>query len=271
VAVITVDGLRPDAITAEHAPSLTRLMTEGMSSAVGQTVMPSLTLPAHTSIFTGLVPQRHGITWNDDDTTIARPLEAVTVFDLLVGTGIRSAVFAAKGKLRVLTRPNAPTYLYLPSGNDAWLSARVVEDVRQFYSSGALKPRFVFIHLPDADFAGHEHGWMSAGYFAGVRKADEAFGKIWQVLREKYGANLVIIVTADHGGLNRGHGDGSVQSMRVPLMFWGADVRQGVMAGTVRVVDVAPTVLTLMRLGVPAGLDGRALTSPFEAAAQAGH
>lgn len=263
VVVISMDGLRPDAISAEHAPALSRLISEGASSLVAETAMPSLTLPAHTSMLTGLVPPRHGITWNDDDTTISRPLTAVTVFDRLANAGVRTAMFAGKGKLRALTVSGAPTYLSAPPGNGGWIAAQVAEELRSYLQSTAQLPQLIVVHLPDADYAGHEHGWMTSGYLDGVRKADLAFGKIWNMLREKLGSNLIVIVTADHGGIERAHGDGSQQSMRIPFLVWGRGVRNAVLTESIRAVDIAPTVLSLFQLSVPPSLDGHVLTSPF--------
>ncbi len=266
VVVISIDGLRPDAIDGEHMPALSQLISQGASSLVAETVLPSLTLPAHTSMLTGLVPQRHGITWNDDDTTISRPLTVATVFDVLATAGVRTALFAGKGKLRALTVAGAPTYLSAPPGNGAWNAAQVVEELRTYLLSRTPVAQLIVVHLPDADYAGHGNGWMTSGYFDGVRKADLAFGQVWDMVREKLGSNLIVIVTADHGGIERGHGDASQQSMRIPFLVWGRGVRNEALAGSIRVVDVAPTVLSLLRVTVPTGLDGHVLTSPFTSA-----
>src|SRR6267378_3240742 len=52
VIVISVDGLRADAIHKFHAPTIERLMREGRYSLTAQTINTSLTLPAHTSMLT---------------------------------------------------------------------------------------------------------------------------------------------------------------------------------------------------------------------------
>src|SRR5689334_12837495 len=53
VVVVSIDGLRPDAIARFKAPTLTRLMHEGRYSLSAQTISLSLTLPSHTSMLTG--------------------------------------------------------------------------------------------------------------------------------------------------------------------------------------------------------------------------
>ncbi|HEY5902494.1 MAG TPA: alkaline phosphatase family protein, partial [Anaerolineales bacterium] len=62
VVIISIDGLRPDAIDAAPMPVLQELLRGGAYSLSAQTVMPSTTLPAHTSMLSGLCPSAHGIT-----------------------------------------------------------------------------------------------------------------------------------------------------------------------------------------------------------------
>src|SRR5688572_850900 len=65
VVVVSVDGLRPDAIGTFAAPTLQRLIREGSYSLSASTIHPSKTLPSHTSMLTGQPPERHGVLWNN--------------------------------------------------------------------------------------------------------------------------------------------------------------------------------------------------------------
>ena len=49
VVLVSIDGLRPDAITTFAAPTLQRLMREGSYTLTASTINPSKTLPSHTS------------------------------------------------------------------------------------------------------------------------------------------------------------------------------------------------------------------------------
>src|SRR5215510_3735219 len=62
--VLVLDGLRPDAITAEETPHLWRLRTEGVNFANGHAVFPTVTRANATAIATGTYPQRNGIFGN---------------------------------------------------------------------------------------------------------------------------------------------------------------------------------------------------------------
>jgi predicted AlkP superfamily pyrophosphatase or phosphodiesterase len=51
--VVSIDGLRPDAISTYGAATLQRLMREGSYTLCASTIHPSTTLPSHTSMLTG--------------------------------------------------------------------------------------------------------------------------------------------------------------------------------------------------------------------------
>lgn len=70
---VVIDGLRPDAIHASSAPFLNKLMEEGRSTRQAQTVMPSVTLPCHNSMFRSVPPERHGIS--------SETLQGVSIMD----------------------------------------------------------------------------------------------------------------------------------------------------------------------------------------------
>jgi predicted AlkP superfamily pyrophosphatase or phosphodiesterase len=75
VLMISVDGLRPDYVTAadRHGlkiPALRRFVTEGAFAEGVLGVIPTVTYPSHTTLITGVWPAKHGIFSN----TIFDPL-----------------------------------------------------------------------------------------------------------------------------------------------------------------------------------------------------
>jgi predicted AlkP superfamily pyrophosphatase or phosphodiesterase len=69
LVMISVDGLRPDYITAAQAhgvkaPNLRRFLTEGTYADSVQGVIPTVTYPSHTTLVTGVWPATHGILAN---------------------------------------------------------------------------------------------------------------------------------------------------------------------------------------------------------------
>jgi predicted AlkP superfamily pyrophosphatase or phosphodiesterase len=69
LVMISIDGLRPDYITAADAhgakvPNLRRFMKEGTYADGVQGVVPTVTYPSHTTLITGVWPAKHGILAN---------------------------------------------------------------------------------------------------------------------------------------------------------------------------------------------------------------
>ncbi len=266
VVVISIDGLRPDAISAAGATTMQRLIHEGAASLTAQTVLPSITLPSHVSMLTGVVPARHGISWNDDRIAQTGAVGVPTVFDQAREAGLTSAMFAGKSKLGHLLRAETRMQSGLPPRDSLWMAdrvaANVVEFLRQARTAGGAD--VMFVHLPDADLAGHSNGWMSSKYLEAVRRADGAVAQIWQALRQAYDDDFTLIVTADHGGLGSNHNDGSPESTQIPWIAWGSGVRPQVLPAGIRIVDTAATVLWLLGLPAPAGWDGKAVMGAFQ-------
>src|SRR5687768_8438547 len=146
VMIISIDGLRPDAIDLFRAPTLQRLMREGTYSRDAQTVLPSTTLPSHTSMLTGVDVDVHGVTWNSDETASDRgPVSVPTVFSLAHAAGFRTAAFFGKGKLQHLHLPRTLDYVRSLDGRVSWLGSaqRTVNDVERHLTEA--HPNLLFI------------------------------------------------------------------------------------------------------------------------------
>ncbi len=116
-----------------------------------------------------------------------------------------------------------------------------------------------------------ERDHMIAHYDAKLRFGDAQHGRLFDHLREKGVLDrTIVVVTADHGESFGEHGYRQHgprvddPAMRVPLVIWlppahpmrhpGRTVTQ-----LVRAVDIFPTVLDLLDISIPAGLDGISL------------
>ena len=69
LVIISVDGLRPDYVTAADAhgskiPNLRRVLIEGAHADGVVGVVPTVTYPSHTTLLTGVWPAKHGILAN---------------------------------------------------------------------------------------------------------------------------------------------------------------------------------------------------------------
>ena len=263
VVLVSIDGLRPDAIARFEAPNLQRLIGEGSYSLSARTIMPSTTLPSHTSMLSGEPPDEHGVFWNNVTSAEVDVVDFPTVFSVARGHGYRTAAFFSKAKFGPLQRPGTLDYSQAPGGwFGRWPGARTVADVRSYLETN--KPNLLFVHLSDPDRAGHSSGWMSGAYGQAVLAADAALGNLITAADVAYGkGNYSLLVTADHGGHAYGHGTSDPQDVTIPWIAWGRGVNKGELKEKIDTFDTAPTVLWLLGVEDPDEWDGSAVEDAF--------
>lgn len=267
VIVISIDGLRPDAIQAAGAQNLQRMMGEGAYSLQARTIMPSRTLPSHTSMITGVTPAVHGITWNDEQVEAQGRVRVSTMFDMADSAHLHTAAFFGKAKFRHLIHPDAPDEVEAPRGLEVVMASRITQDVVHYLRF--RRPDLLFVHLPDPDIAGHSAGWMSLPYRWAVRRADAAVEQIRRAAVRAFDGDVVIIVTADHGGHGRDHGTEADTDVLIPWIIWGPNVETGRIAARIDTFDTAATALWILGVPVPNRWEGRPVATAFRPAAVA--
>jgi len=261
VILISCDGLRPDAIEVSDAPHLQRLSQTGHYRAACLAEVPSITLPNHTSMLTGLGIFKHGVVLNTD---IPGRIKKATVLDVARAGGLRTGFFIGKSKLGFLCREGeADVWQY--DGNMAALTDAIVAAIRE------ADLDLMFVHFREPDGAGHAHGWMSEPYLDAVAEVDAAIGRILSAAAEtEVAGGTVLILTADHGGHERTHGFSIPEDRHVPFIIHGADYPAAAIEGEVRVMDMGATALHLLGLPTDIAVDGRAILPPAVADEVAG-
>jgi predicted AlkP superfamily pyrophosphatase or phosphodiesterase len=264
VVLVSIDGLRPDAIARFTAPTLQRLIKEGSYSLSARTIMPSTTLPSHTSMLSGEPPDEHGVFWNNVTSAKVDVVNFSTVFSVAREHGYRTAAFFSKAKFGPLQRPGTLDYSQAPGGwFGRWSGARTVADVRSYLED--QRPNVLFVHLSDPDVAGHSSGWMSQAYGQAVQTADAALGQLLTVADSAYGkGNYSLVVTADHGGHAYGHGTSDPLDVTIPWIAWGRGVNAGLLDEKIDTFDTAPTVLWLLGVEEPDEWDGSPVEEAFQ-------
>ena len=240
--LILCDGMRSDSLDACGSPYVHEFCRESAVTLSARTVMPSVTLPCHMSLFHSVDPERHGILTNTY-VPQARPIDGLV--DHLYRYEKRCAMFYTWEPLRDLTRPghlcrsifaDEKTLGPIPATEEILPPA-----LSTLRSEG---PDFVFLYLGAPDEVGHDRGWMSRDYLQTVAHAWDCIRRVMEALPSCY----TVLVTADHGGHGRNHGEDCPEDMTIPLMIRGEGIVPGPL-GDVSIKDVAPTVAAL--LGVP--------------------
>ena len=254
VILISIDGMRPDGFLQCGSPFAERLMSLGAYTLEGRSVFPPVTLPVHTSIFHSVTPQRHGITTNIF-VPFARPVNGL--FEQIKAAGGKSAMFYGWEQMRDVSRPGSLSWseyvsVYLNDFNgktDDDLTRRAIERINE------SKPDFVFLYLPETDEEGHAVGWMTGPYLALIKNALENVRRVLEACGEEY----TVIVTADHGGHDRSHGQDIPEDMTVPMFFIGPRFTPGKALSNVSVLDIAPTAADILGVCPAPEWEGRSL------------
>ena len=259
VVLVTVDGLRPDALGSVDTPHLDRLMARGAASMTARSVMPSKTLPAHFSAFYSLDPTRHGVLDNDRHP----PMQMVPgLFEMVHRHGRSAGMVFSWEPLRFLAPAGSLQFAHFQRLDLAHLPTAdhpAVDVAVPLIEAGRFD--LLFVYLGAADETGHAHGWMTEEYLRQVEIADGQIGRLAAAMRP----DDVILVQSDHGGHDRGHGTDCAEDMTIPWLLSGAGVRSGVhLSAPVSLLDTAPTVAALMGIGAPDGWEGRTITEALE-------
>jgi arylsulfatase A-like enzyme len=252
VLLVSVDGLRADAVSAENTPNIWALVARGAYTFSAQTIFPSNTLPGHTSMLTGVEPSVHGVTFDEYNATFQ--FSTPTALSLVHAAGKRSVMVVGKDKFRqLLTTGAVDSYTEASKGDEDVVNEAIVQMQTGF--------DLLFVHLPQVDQMGHFAGWMSPDYLAQVHLADVAIGRLVSYLP----LGTTIIVTSDHGGNLKVHGTTAKTDLTIPWVIAGPRVmHHGALSRSVRTTDTALTILTVLGIAPPSNCTGKTVSEIFD-------
>jgi arylsulfatase A-like enzyme len=281
LVVITLDTTRPDRLGCygNHeidTPNLDRLCERGVVFSRAVATAPS-TLPSHASIFTGLYPRHHGARAN---ALYHLGNEQQTLAEVLSENGYETAAFVSAfvldSKFGLAQGFDHYDDDVLASNTPMGFANRrgdvTTERAIQWLEKPRSRPFFMWVHYfdahapydPPAPFAGR----YAQPYDDEIAFVDQQVGRLLTALEASGDRETLIVVAADHGEGMGEHGEWShallVQesTLRIPLILYS---RTGLPAGLnvaarVSQVDMMPTMLSLLGIGLPSDLDGVDLT-----------
>jgi choline-sulfatase len=242
-----------------------------------------MTLPAHTSILTGLTPPRSGVRNN---TTFKLDEHVPTLATFLKRGGYRTGAFIGAFVLDArfgLARDFDEYDDRLPHTGQAsfHFAERRGADVVKAAGDWILAqppapgpPWFAWVHLfdPHAPYdAPAEYRAGRSPYDAEVAYADAMVGAL--LTRLAAGGQMdrtLVVATADHGESLGEHGETTHglfaydSTVRVPFVLNAPGIGPAVVDLPVAHTDLVPTILDLTGADVPGGLDGRSLVGDTE-------
>lgn len=282
IVLISMDTTRADYLSCygypkNTTPHIDALATHATRFETAVSTVP-MTLPAHSTMFTGMIPPAHGVHHNigyqlaPSNTTMAEMLREdgfntagiISSFVLLTKFGINQGF---------------DTYNETFSGargTQCGLERRGDETTQialDWLENNKADKTFLFLHYFDA----HESydppepfatKFANDPYAGEIAFVDHCIGQVIQKLKELdiYDSTLLII-TGDHGEMLGEHGEDEhsyfiyQSAIHVPLIVKLPSQKKGaVIAQNVGLVDMVPTICSLLKIDPPAGIQGQDLS-----------
>lgn len=285
IVVVSIDTLRSDRLPAYgyeavETPAIDALRSDSILYERAYSPVP-LTLPAHASLLTGLLPPDHGVRDNagyrlekEAGPTVAEILgeegyatgAAVSAYVMRAETGLARGFDHYDDRLSAAAQATIAE-IQRPGGETLEVALDWLETVEQ-------EPFFLLFHIyephtpwqPPPDLAAR----YGRTYDGEVAAADAIVGRLVEALRRRdlYEGSTVVLLS-DHGEGLGDHGETEHgvllyrESLQVPLLVKlpGSRLAGAAVAEPVQLTDVAPTLFDLAGAARPVGLDGISLLS----------
>lgn len=269
VIVLGFDGMSGQGIQKTSTPNFDLLKARGAYTYKAEAVIRTVSSPNWASMINGASPKQHKVMNNDWERKDIKN---------------KSFCGQAKGEIfpsifKVLRDANRTAKIECVHDWDGFARLANTEamdtiiDARGEYETcdkvceliSKDHPDFLFVHFDHVDHAGHEYGHFTKEYYASIQVADSLTGIVIQALK---GAGIYedtyIIVTADHGGIRKGHGGSTRAEIEIPWFISGPKTKKGtVITEKVKQYDTACTIAYLFGLQQPDCWIGKPVKTAF--------
>jgi len=285
IILISIDTCRADHLSCygysrKTTPAIDAVAKGGV--LFEQVISPvPITLPAHCSMLTGTIPPDHGV---HDNVENKLDQSNVTLAEILKAEGFGTAAIVSTFVLdsQFGLSQGFDTYndqfevvRYTSSTNER-LGGETSRVANEWLEEHKNEKFFLFLHYydphdqyrPPEPFASTFADNLYAGEIA---YTDHCIGQVVNKLKElKLYDSSLLIIAGDHGEMRGEHGEQEhtyfiyESAIKVPLIFKlpGASHHSRKMTQTVGLIDIVPTVCSLLGIDSPAEMQGQDL-SPY--------
>jgi arylsulfatase A-like enzyme/tetratricopeptide (TPR) repeat protein len=283
VLLVTLDTTRADRVgcygyAKARTPNLDALARNGVRFANAYAPAP-LTLPSHASILTGLTPLAHGVHNNG---SYVLSYDKLTLAELLRDKGVTTGAFVASFSVDSRFGLDQGFDVYDDNFQEgspfkALNAERKAEQVLEPFSNWLDRiggerffawVHFFDPHLPYSPPSPYRENFEADPYDGEIAYLDFVLGEVLGRVRDKgILSRTLIVVAGDHGEAfgekgESGHGVFLYEmAVRVPLLFYseGHLPANRVVEARVRLIDILPTVLDVLGMASPEGVQGQSL------------
>ncbi len=286
VILISIDTCRADRLSCydfirRTTPNIDAIAKESILFKNALSPIP-LTLPAHSSMLTGTYPPYHQV---HDNLNYQLGESNVTIAEILRAHGYTTGAVISTFVLdrRFGTAQGFDSYndRFTESTKPSELSERRADDASRlacsYLEQHKNEPFFLFLHYYDPHFPYEPpepfaSGYMTMPYVGEIAYTDHCIGQVIEKLKSLglYDSTLLIIV-GDHGESLGEYGEAAhgyfiyQSTVRVPFIIRpsGGYRKPKIINDAVSLVDVVPTILSYLKIPVPAYMQGKDLSVYF--------
>ncbi|KKR03866.1 MAG: Membrane-associated sulfatase family enzyme [Candidatus Uhrbacteria bacterium GW2011_GWF2_39_13] len=258
VLLLNIDGARKDIFDKLVLPCVRKIMTEGSYHPKGlETVYRALTNPAFASIYTGTIPEIHGVKDNNFGQSIRTEGLPDIVPTISYGSMHVQHFNKKYWETKIVSLPEHSVY----KSDDImveWLKKDLLErnEVRLFIAD-----------FSEADFIAHAYGSTSKSYKDALERIDGRIGGIIDWMRkEKLADETAVIICSDHGISAIDHSYLIAESEKyVPFIMWGKGIKKGFeITRPGKIMDICCTISYLLGMRYPLDCRGQVFTEALE-------
>ena len=269
VLVLGFDGMSGKGVQKVSTPNFDRIKSSGAYTYKARAVIRTVSSPNWASMINGAPPKVHGVRSNEWERRDIKNKSFCgqnkgeifpTIFKILREQRPQSKIECVHdwgGFARLANTESMDTCV---DSKDEFETCRKVCELLE-----SDKPDFLFVHFDHVDHVGHTYGHFTPEYYRAIQIADSLTGIIIETLgRVGIFENTYIIITADHGGIRKGHGGLTKAEIQIPWFISGPNTKHNfLLTASVRQFDTASTIAYIFGLTQPDCWKGKPVKSAF--------
>lgn len=251
-------------------PNVKKLMADGSYTLKKRSVLPSSSAVNWASMYMGAGPELHGYTeWGSQTPELpSRVLDEDGIFPTVFGLLRRSD---PKAEIGCICEWAGIRYVCdtLALNYDKHVTEKPQSPATTKYAVEYIKqsrPNLVNIVFDEPDHTGHSAGHDTPEYYAKLKELDGYIGQIVEAVKEAGMLDeTIFIVTADHGGIKKGHGGKTMEEMETAFIISGKGIKKGYeFQESMMQFDCASTIAYIFGLKQPQVWIGRPMIQVFK-------
>lgn len=270
VVLVGLDGWGAYSVEKADMPNVKKLMAEGAYTLKKRSVLPSSSAVNWASMYMGAGPELHGYTeWGSQTPDLpSRIVDEDGIFPTVFGLLRRSD---PKAEIGCICEWAGIRYVCdtLALNYDKFVTEKPQNPATAKYAVEYIKsarPALVNIVFDEPDHVGHADGHDTPAYYKKLNELDGYIGQIIQAIKDAgIWDETIIIVTADHGGIKKGHGGKTMQEMETAFIISGKGIKKGYeFTESMMQFDCASTIAYIFGLKQPQVWIGRPMKQVFK-------